>query len=274
MNAATQPSPRVMAQTPKTGAARHQQSRYGVPFSLRTRAVAATLKWQLNFLPLGWWFWALALAVPLVWALLVSNQILGLGHEVPLHGVIVRSFAEMQVVPALIGVLVVLIDEPGRSRHASALAMPWPRTLLVIRLLAAGLFAWAVAMGFALLASVVIPMVFPVVTHGRHFTAQHDLGALPIYWGLIAVTGGSLSRLIGKLIPSVVTVVGGFSAAVPLIGIFLPMARYLPGVVGLPPEITSEPANTPPQPLGLFLLLLWALGFTALALWKTSHKDC
>lgn len=240
----------------------------------RMTTVARTTRHQLGLVPLGWWLWPLMVAITLVWSILIANQILSLGRQPALNWVIVRTLAELQAVPGFLAAAVVLIDDVGRSRRSSALAMPWPGMVFMVRLVVAAGLAWAWAMIEAGLITLVLPLFVHTLAATNTLTATDAFVLMPIYMALFTLVAGSLARLIGKFVPAAIATVGGLGVLLPMFAIVIPAARYLPSVVGLPPVISFNPAVMVPQPTGLAILTTWAIGLTALALWKTTRQDC
>lgn len=244
------------------------------PIKTRLGAILRTMRWQLGLVPLGWWLWPTLVIGGVVWAVLISNQISTVSGQSPaIHFVLVRLLAELQAIPGLIGVLVVLVDEIGRSRHTTVLALPWPNTVFLVRLAGAGILAWIWALAVVLLGTVILLLVIPDPTQTEKLTELQTYILTPIYSALIGIVAGSLAQLIHKVVPSLIIAVAGIGLIIPLLGIFFAPARFLPGVIGLPPTVTISPDTIPPQHIGLPLLALWALGLTALALWRTTQRD-
>ena len=250
------------------------ESSAGFPsWSQRIGAVLRTTRWQLGLVPLGWWLWPILVVIAVGWSVLIANQILSLGRQPALNWVMVRTLAELQAMPSFLAAAVVLVDDLGRSRRSAALAMPWPGVVLGVRLMVVAGMAWAWAISVAGLIRVVLPHLVHDLTTTNLLSAGDAFGVMPIYISLFALAAGGVSALIGRFVPAVVVTVGGLGILLPMFAIFVPPARYLPGLAGLPPAITFDPSAMLAQPLGLAVLTAWAIGFSALALWRTTHHD-
>lgn len=240
----------------------------------RITTVARTTRRQLGLVPLGWWLWPVMVVLTLGWSILIGNQVLSLGRQPALHWVIVRTLAELQAVPGFLAAAIVMLDDMGRSRRSTALAMPWPGLVFLVRLMTVAGLAWAWAILEAGLITVVLPLFVHNLVSTDVISAKDAFVVMPIYVALFAIVAGSLARLISKFVPAAIANVGGLGVLIPMFAIFIPAARYLPGVIGLPPTITFNPAVMVPQSTGLAILALWAVALTALALWRTTHQDC
>lgn len=255
-------------------AAPSKSKRRRTVFFTQVRPIVRALPRQLTFMPLGRWFWPALVAIGVIWSVLIANQVQAVtSTPQTVQSILIRLIAELQAIPALIGVVVVLCDDFGRSRRTTALAMPWPGTLFVIRWFVTGLLGGLWALSVNLIGTVLLGLGVGLPSTDNPIALANAYMLMPLYAALLGLTVGAAAQLINRLVPALIFAVAGIGVLIPLLGIFVHPVRFLPGVIGLPPAITTAGDLIPPQSIGLPLLALWGLSLACLALYVTSRRD-
>lgn len=231
------------------------------------RRYAAMSRRQLVWLPGGNLFVPASLLVSVVLAVVTVRGRQGSAEGVgasALDGVTLSAavVGMAQFVPVAVGVLVVLIDEVGRSSRTVRLVAPAPAPLLGARMAWVAFLAAAwggTSSGAAHL--VAWMMGSPVLSGWKGVAVQ--MGATALYSVGLALWSAACARIIGRRTAAMSVLVAVSCVLAPIAASMVEAAAFLPGVVGrcllLATEAADACAVNGQGEWGPWVLAAWAL---------------
>lgn len=211
------------------------------------RRYAAMSGRQLVWLPGGHLFLPASLLISVVLAVVMARGRQGSAQgpgASALDGVTLSAavVGMAQFVPVAVGVLVVLIDEVGRSSRTVRLAAPAPAPLLGARMAWVAFLAAAwggASSGAAHL--VAWRMESPALLGWRGVAVQ--MGATALYSVGLALWSAACARIIGRRTVAMSVLVAISCVLAPIVATVVEAAAFLPGVVGRCLLLATEVGN-------------------------------